>query len=178
MLTDAQKARSLKVHTISATDRATLESDLQAWLDGRTEEVVVGVEFEASAGGQRVVPVALDDVGASESDSLVGAFKPGFAFEIEDVQAFAFDVTAQASVDVKIGTTSALDSAIDLDDAGDATRVDGTLSGTAANLQGDGDDVVNVHVTTDGSGAVEGGVIYVTLRPTGTDYRAFILYTE
>src|SRR5690606_37150289 len=48
------------------------------------------------------------DVSDSEEDTKIASFKPGFAFEIVGVQHFVGAVTAEASYDVKIGTTSAL----------------------------------------------------------------------
>lgn len=47
MLVDAQKARNLKVHTISDTalnGSPSLQETLETWLAGRTEEVIVGIE--------------------------------------------------------------------------------------------------------------------------------------
>ena len=70
-------------------------------------------------------------------------------------------------VDVKIGSTTALAAAIDLDGAGDRTRVSGTLSATASARKGSATDVINVHATTDGSGDLDYGMVVVTIRPRG-----------
>lgn len=116
---------------------------------------------------EKLIPFAIDDVGNSEADTLLGAFNPGYDFEIIGVQAFAASATAGASVDVKIATTSALSAALDLDADANGARADAVLSGTLASVRGLSTEDINVHVTTDGTGTVEGLVVYVLIRKRG-----------
>lgn len=116
---------------------------------------------------EKTITFQVDEVGNGVSAATRGQFKPGFAFEVVGVQCFARDVTAQASVDVQIGSTSVLSAAIDLDATGDATRADGTLSATLASRRGSASDVISVKPTTDGGGDISDLTVYVTLRARG-----------
>lgn len=106
-------------------------------------------------------------VAISQADVLFDSFKPGFAFEIESIEHFAEAVTAAASYDVKIGTTTAL-TAAEVPVA--ATREDAVLHATEANIRGTATEEINLHCTTDGSGLLTGLKVKVTIRPTGIGY--------
>lgn len=100
-------------------------------------------------------------VGANQADGLVASFAPGFDFEIVDVQHFANNVTATANYMVKIGTTNALAGAtVPVAD----TRGSAALHGTAANRKGKAADAINLHVTTNGTGAFADLSVIVTFR--------------
>lgn len=98
----------------------------------------------------------------SQSDIEVDEVTPAFDFEVERVEVYATAVTATASVDVKIGTTSVLSSAV-TPVAGTATA--GTLSSTLANIRGSSSDLVRLHYTTNGTGVITNGRVRVWIRP-------------
>lgn len=104
------------------------------------------------------------NVAASAAGTKIAAVKPGYAFEIVGVQHFVGTVTATASYDVKIGTTSAL-SAAAVPVA--ATRGDAALGATTAARKGTADDEINLHATTDASGALSDVQVIVVIRPQG-----------
>ena len=97
-----------------------------------------------------------------QTDLEVDSCVPGFAFEIERISVMATAVTATASVNVKIGTTSALSSVI-TPVAGTDTA--GTLSSTLASIRGSDSDAINVEYTTNGSGVITNGRVRVWIRP-------------
>jgi hypothetical protein len=97
----------------------------------------------------------------SLADVKVGTITPGFRFQIESVKVFAETVTATISVNVKIGTTSVLTGAI-TPVAG--TDTSGTLVSTVASRRGTSSQAINVHVTTNGTGAARNITVEVTLR--------------
>lgn len=119
----------------------------------------------AAGAAALLVPVTFhqDDVGAGITDAIQGSFKPGFAFEIVGVQTFQAS-SSGASVDVKIGTTSALSAAHSLGTG--AARADATLNGTGANKRGDKDAVIHLHVTTAATtGVIADLTVWVMVRP-------------
>lgn len=91
-----------------------------------------------------------------------GSFSPGFAFEIMRVEVYAKTVTATISVDVKIGSTSALASAV-TPVADTATAA--TLSTTLTSRRGTSSEAVNLHYTSNGTGAVTKCTVYVWVKP-------------
>lgn len=103
-------------------------------------------------------------VAANQADVKVDSFKPGYAFEIVSVQEFGSAVTATATYDLKIGTTSALSGART---PVANTRGDATLSATAANKRGTAAQELNLHVTTNGTGAFSNLSVRVGIRPRG-----------
>ncbi len=109
----------------------------------------------------RHISFARSAVPASQAALLIGSFQPGYAFEIVSVQHLAKTVTATASYQLKIGTTNATSATTPTA----ATRGNATL--TAGALQGDEDDVINLHATTNGSGAFADLEVIVTIRPLG-----------
>lgn len=104
-------------------------------------------------------PIPTTAVG--QADLKAGSSVPGFKFRITKVQAFCTARTAIISVDVKIGTTSALSAAITLD----ATLQTGTLSSTLSRLRGSSTAAINVHYTSDGAGAATNLSVTVWVRP-------------
>lgn len=113
---------------------------------------------------QETIVLAVDSVGNSETDTLFDSYVPGYAFEVVGVQHFAEAVTAAASYDLKIATTTAL-TAAEVPTA--ATREDGALSATKASLRGTAAEALNLHATTDGSGLLTGLKVKVRIRPQG-----------
>jgi len=112
----------------------------------------------------RDVLLCVDAVTTGQAAVKFDAFKPGFPFEVVSVQHYAEALVANASYDVKIGTTSVLN-ALEVPVA--ATREDGVLTSTSANLRGSATDVINLHVTTDGSGEFTGLKVRVRIRAQG-----------
>ena len=87
---------------------------------------------------------------------------PGFNFQIVRVQVHATAVTATASVNVLIGSTTALASAV-TPTAGNV--VSGTLASAAADRRGSSTDSIVVQYTTNGSGVITNGKVRVWVRP-------------
>ena len=87
---------------------------------------------------------------------------PGFNFQIVGVQVHATAVTATASVNVLIGSTTCLTGAI-TPTAGNV--VAGTLSTTMASRRGSSTDSIIVQYTTNGSGVITNGKVTVFVRP-------------
>jgi len=100
----------------------------------------------------------------SQTDVRAGSVVPGFPFEIVKVSAYASAVTGTISCNVKIGATSALASTITPVATGSGI-VDGSLSSTLANRRGSATDAINVHYTTDNSGAATNLRVTVWIRP-------------
>jgi len=97
-----------------------------------------------------------------QADVKAFSFRPGYSFEIVDVQAHCLNEAGVVSADVKIGAVSALNAAIAF---AAATRVDGVLAAAQASRRGSRTDELNIHYTTDGAGALTNGTVTVTIRP-------------
>lgn len=97
---------------------------------------------------------------------LVGAWTPGFRFQIDKVSVMATAVTATITVDVQIGGVSVLTGQI-TPVAG--TETAGTLTATLATLRGKSTDQLQVKYTTNGSGAATNLVTTVQIRPYPLD---------
>ena len=97
-----------------------------------------------------------------QTDLEVDSCIPGFNFEIVRVTARATAVTATQTVNVKIGTVSALASQLAV-----VAEVDtaATLSTTKANRRGSATDEINVEYTTNGTGVITNGRVTVWVRP-------------
>lgn len=118
-----------------------------------------------AAGGYATWKVVTLPVGATSTGQTgveVDEFNPGHPFEIEKVEVHATAVTATASVNVLIGSTTALASAI-TPAAGDV--VAGTLTTTTANRRGSASDNIVLQYTTGGSGVITNGKVRVFYRP-------------
>lgn len=113
-------------------------------------------------GAQKLVLLTLGTTAISQTAKVPDATIPGFDFEIVRVEANALTVTATIAVDVLIGSTSALASAIT---PVAATPTAGTLSTTIANRRGLSTDTLKAAYTSNGSGAATNGVIRVWIRP-------------
>ena len=92
----------------------------------------------------------------------VDEITPGFNFEIVKVQVHATGVTATASVNVLIGSTTALTGAI-TPTAGNV--VAGTLATSKAARRGSSTESIVVQYTTNGSGVITNGKVRVWIRP-------------
>lgn len=106
---------------------------------------------------EQVITLAVQSVGISESDTLFDSFVPGNKFDVLSVQHFAEAVTATASYTVKIGTAAATSATTPTAD----TRGDATLT---ASVRGTATDALNLHCTTDGTGAFTGLKVKVRVR--------------
>lgn len=110
------------------------------------------------------VPLTLS-VGATATSQTaleVDEVIPGFNFEIVKVEAFATAVTATASVNVLIGSTTVLTGAI-TPTAGNV--VAGTLATSAAARRGSSTESIILQYTTNGSGVITNGRVRVWIRP-------------
>jgi len=92
----------------------------------------------------------------------VDEITPGFNFQIVRVQVHATAVTATASVNVLIGSTTCLTGAI-TPTAGNV--VAGTLATAVADRRGSSTDSIVVQYTTNGSGVITNGKVRVWVRP-------------
>lgn len=98
----------------------------------------------------------------AQADKAAWSWKPGYAFEIEDVQVYCLSTTVTVSADVKIGTVSALSAAKAFVAA---TLAAATLNATESKRYGDSDDAINVHYTSDADGALVNGFVTLVIRP-------------
>lgn len=112
----------------------------------------------------QTISFAVASVDKEAADVLLAAFQPGYAFEIVSVQHFFGAVTANASYDVKIGEDSALE---DPAEPADAEHGAAELAESYLDRRGGPSDIINLHATTDETGALEGGHVLVTIRPVG-----------
>jgi hypothetical protein len=98
----------------------------------------------------------------SQTGQLVGAFTPGYKFQITKVSVFASGVTATASVDVQIAGTTALASVV-TPVAG--TETVGTLATALTAKRGSATQQLQVKLTTNASGAATNLLVTVQFRP-------------
>lgn len=98
----------------------------------------------------------------SQSDVVAFSYVPGFPFEIVSVKNYARTEAGAVTADVKIGSTSALASAVAF---ATATATTASLSSTLASRRGSSTDAINVHYTSDGTGALTNGHVVVVFRP-------------
>jgi hypothetical protein len=98
----------------------------------------------------------------SQTDLEVDEITPGFNFEIVKVEVYATSVTATASVNVLIGSTTALASVIT---PTTANVVAGTLATSKAARRGSSTESIIVQYTTNGSGVIVNGKARVWIRP-------------
>lgn len=105
---------------------------------------------------------ALGTTATGQTAKRTDAMTVGYPFKIVRVEAYALTVTATISVDVQIGSTSVLASAIT--PVAD-TPTAGTLSATPANLIGSATGVLGLKYTSNGTGAATNGFVNVWVRP-------------
>lgn len=105
---------------------------------------------------------ALGTTATGQTGKRTDAMTVGFPFKVVRVEAYALTVTAVISLDVQIGTTSVLASAIT--PVAD-TPTAGTLSTTNANLIGTSTSVISFKYTSDGAGAATNCFVNVWVRP-------------
>lgn len=108
------------------------------------------------------ITMQLGTTAISQTGKQTDGFTPGYAFKVVKVEAYALTVTATISVDVQIGSTSVLASAIT---PVANTPTAGTLSSTVASLIGQSTSVIALKYTSNGSGAATNGVVRVWIRP-------------
>jgi hypothetical protein len=98
----------------------------------------------------------------SQADVLAYKFIPGHAFEIVGVEGWARTEAGVVTADVKIEAVTSLAAVIAF---ATATRVVATLAATLAARRGSASNAINVHFTTDGTGALTNGFVTVRYRP-------------
>lgn len=110
------------------------------------------------------VPVRLSigTTATAQTATVPDSFTPGFDFQVVKVEVNALTVTATISVDVLIGSTSCLASAVT---PVAATPTAGTLSTTLASRKGSSTAIIKAAYTSDGTGAATNGVVTVWIRP-------------
>lgn len=106
------------------------------------------------------MPIGATSTGQTSLE--VDEITPGFNFQIVRVQVHATAVTATASVNVLIGSTTCLAGAI-TPTAGNV--VVGTLATAVADRRGSTTDSIVVQYTTNGSGVITNGKVRVWVRP-------------
>ena len=111
--------------------------------------------------------MALGTTATGQTAALTNAITPGFSFRVVKVSVFAETVTATISVDVQIGGTSVLASAI-TPVAG--TETAGTISATNANQIGGSSAQLQFKYTSNGTGAATGCVANVWIVPLGLEH--------
>lgn len=122
-----------------------------------------------AAVARQVITLHRDDVAASQAAALIAAFRPGFPFRVVDVQHFTGAVAGVSTYDLRIGAASALAAAAA---PVAATRGNAGLAADGDALVGDADDVLNLHVTTNGAGALTDLTVHVTIVPRDLDWRS------
>lgn len=120
----------------------------------------------AAAVGQKHVRMTLGTTALSQTAALADAVTPGFPFRVSKITVFAQTVTATISVDVQIGGTSVLASAIT---PVAATETAGTLTTTNANQTGGTTDQIQLKYTSNGTGAATACVANVWIKPLGME---------
>lgn len=106
-----------------------------------------------------VIPII---TAVSQSDVIAYAHQPGHPFEIVSVEGYCRTEAGAVSADVKIGTVTALNA---VHAFVTATRALAVLATALASRRGSATDVINVHYTSDGTGALTNGFITVRYRP-------------
>ncbi len=117
-----------------------------------------GINFAAGAREFVSIPFV---TAVSQADVKAFSFRPGYAFKIKSVQTYCLTKTGTVTTQVKIGTVavSAAASAFTA-----ATRVDTSLNAAAGKGGGKLGDI-NVHYTTDGTGALVNGFVVIGIEP-------------
>jgi len=116
----------------------------------------------ATFGTRKFIVPIISAVGQAAVKAL--EINPGYAFRITKVESYCLNRVAAVTGDVKIGAVSVLQAAAVFTPA---TRVNAPLVGGAAKFRGGkATDSINVHYTTDGTGALTNGFLVITLEPT------------
>jgi hypothetical protein len=100
----------------------------------------------------------------SQNDVKAASYKPKYAFQVVDAQVYCRTEAGTVTADVKIGTASVLSGAMAF---ATGSRVDGVLSSTLTAVRGTSAEELNIHFTSDGTGALTNGFVFVTIRPVG-----------
>jgi hypothetical protein len=97
-----------------------------------------------------------------QADLKAFSTRPGFGFEVVGVETFCSGKAGTVTANVKIGTASVLSGAASFT-AG--SRVSASLAASASARRGTSTSDLNVHYTTDGTGALTNGFVVVRIRP-------------
>ena len=122
-------------------------TDLKMHPNGKATVKTIHVPFTSATG---------------QTDKVVRRIKPGYRFEVVEVQVDVDTVTATISANAKIGSTSVLASAIT---PVAATPTNGTMATSRSARRGSATSVLSLMYTSNGSGAVTNGAFLVTIRP-------------
>lgn len=98
----------------------------------------------------------------SQTDAEVDSSVPGFNFQIERVEGYCTDQTDTVTVNIKIGSTTALASALTLTDDAVAAA---TLATAVTARRGSNTEAINLEYTSNGSGEIVAGKVRVWIRP-------------
>lgn len=112
--------------------------------------------------GKECVRLTLGTTAVSQTNKKVDGVVIPFAFYVERVEVNALTVTATITVDVQIGSTSVLASAIT---PVAATPTVGSMSATIANRKGASGAVLSALYTSNGTGAATNATVTVWIRP-------------
>ena len=112
--------------------------------------------------GLECIRLAIGTTATGQTAKVPDSVTPGYAFQVVKVEVNALTVTATISVDVLIGSTSALASAVT---PVAATPTAGTLSTTLANLKGSSTAILKAAYTSNGTGAATNAFVTVWIRP-------------
>lgn len=125
--------------------------------------------YQTAAFPRKVLVIPVQGLTASGSVS-VAKFTPGFAFQVVAASLYCSANTNLTNVDVQIGSTSVLSSAIA---PTSGSEVAGTLSSTLANVRGTSTtSQLNIVATAGTTLSVTNGVVMVVIRPYPLDNEA------
>lgn len=116
----------------------------------------------AGFAGRSCLVGAIGTSAVSQTALEVDEMIPGFNFEITKVEVYATSVTATASVNVLIGTTTVLTGAVT---PTSANVVAGTLATAKADRRGSSTESIIVQYTTNGTGVIVNGKARIWIRP-------------
>lgn len=122
---------------------------------------------KTAALGRECVQLALGTSATSQTAKRTDAVTIPYPFQIVSVEVYALTVTATISLDVQIGSTSALSAAVT--PVAD-TPTAATLSSTVASTQSTSStSVLSLKYTSNGTGAATNAYASVWIRPLGMD---------
>jgi hypothetical protein len=111
-------------------------------------------------------PMASETVSAtlvtaiSQTGVVAWSLTPGFAFQITRIRTYCLLKAGVCTGNVKIGTRTAAPLVFT-----SATELAAVLSTTLANLRGSATEAITVEYTTDGSGVLTNGGVFISYRP-------------
>lgn len=116
------------------------------------------VSPNAQIGRERLVIPLL--VAISQTGVVASKFTPGHKFQLVSVRTYCLTKAGAVSATLKVGGRTAASLTITA-----ATEVAGTLSATIANIRGSATEAITLEYTTDGTGALTNGMVFLEYRP-------------